>query len=60
MKKIVVICSKNTELEQFSSGPAAFSDIRDLSKIAVFKILAVFLTRAQFWGLGPNSFFLVS
>ena len=42
---------KTTELEQFPSVPADFSDIRDFSKIAVFRILAVILkfrSRAQF------------
>ena len=61
MNKLGSFAKEITEVEQFLSCRAAFSDIHHFSKIAFkdfgghFKIAA----QTQFWGLRPNPFLFV-
>ena len=48
-KDFEVICSSIAELEQFLFGLAAFSGIRDLSKITVFKDFGSRLRAHNIW-----------
>ena len=58
MRKNGGICPKMYELEQFSSGLAAFSDIHDFSKIDIFKDLGGhFEIPATVTILGPKTYF---